>query len=49
MVVLCCVLSLVGLRWLNGVVEWGIDGVVCDCQRWIVKWMDLNLEWRDEY
>ena len=51
----------VGDSWMNGcfvlcaffgwieVVEWGIDGVVCDCQRRGVKWMDLNLMKRGEY
>ena len=30
-------------------VKWGIDEVVCDCQRRGVKWMDLDLMKRDEY
>ena len=33
------------MGWLNG----GGEGVVCDCQRWGVKWMDLSSERRDEY
>ena len=34
---------------LIGVVEWGIDKVVCDCQRRGVKWIDLKVRRRDEY
>ena len=33
------------MGWLNG----GGEGVVCDCQRRGVKWMNLNLKKRDEY
>lgn len=49
MVVSWCVLYLVGVEWLNGVVEWGGEGVVCDCQRRGVKWMNLKVRRRDEY
>ena len=42
-------LYLGGLELLNGMVEWGIDGVACDCQRRGVKWMDLKSKRRDEY